>query len=150
MIDAKTIEAEAEDLALELFPVLWVENFNGFSQDVNYPRRLSAKSNIIGGMSRMAELLAKQSTEFDEKSAKRFWTHEGLDKWRNESEICVHGAKKQHQKTSLIYEAKLAIAVESITKALDQLEVFNFAKDPARVALADTELRNALEKLGAK
>lgn len=37
---------------------------------------------------------------------------------------------------------KLRVALE---KAIDQLEVFNFAKDPMRVAKADTILRDALK-----
>ena len=47
---------------------------------------------------------------------------------------------------------RIKLLEEAIAKALDHLEVFNFAKDPLRVAYADTELRKALasarEKIG--
>lgn len=131
------------------------------SQDwMQYEMRKCGELSYIQAWNDCLAHLSKQSVAFDEiaagdkaedhlKQVKKDFPGESIEITSLKYDFQA-GAEWQHQQTALIYEAKLAVAVDSITKALDQLEVFNFAKDSRRVDNADTILRGALEKLGAK
>lgn len=61
--------------------------------------------------------------------------------------FCAHSANniKQIAERCLKLEAENQKLREALEKALDELELFKFAKDPLRVYKADTILRDALK-----
>ena len=98
----------------------------------------------------IAHLAAKQSVAFDEKKVLEFLKTQAM-KPSCDSCFC-DGALWKHQKTSLIYEAKLAIAVEALLQArLRLIELGECDKyiNVGNMFTLDT-LNEALEKLGAK
>lgn len=78
--------------------------------------------------------IAERCLELEDKVEESLRVNTVLSKFAQDKKVEVSLLKQENQKLR-----------EALGKALDQLEVFNFAKDPMRVSNADTILRDALK-----